>query len=177
MRGRRPIIALRYRDENYVNRMTKLSISALGNDATTPAAAELLHRFFQESGFPGDRASISANLQRMIADPNHWAAGAHESGHMIGVVTVTTMLYVEWGRLGEVGDLYVVPEARKRGIARELVHSALAWCADHGCSAVSVVVTERAEKEDGLGLFYDRLGFAPTGRRIYSRLLASDRAK
>ena len=152
--------------------MTTLSISTLGDDTATPAAAELLCRFFQESGFPGNRASILANLQRMIADPNHWAAAAHESGRMIGVVTVTTMLYVEWGRLGEVGDLYVLPEARKRGVARELVHSALAWCADLGCSAVSVVVTEKGEKEDGLGLFYDRLGFAATGRRIYSRLLA-----
>jgi GNAT superfamily N-acetyltransferase len=153
------------------DRMTKPSISALSDGATMGAAAELLHGFFQESGFPGDRASISANLKRMLADPNHWAAAAYESGRMIGVVTVTTMLYVEWGRLGEVGDLYVVPEARKRGVARELVHSALAWCAGQGCSAVSVVVTEKGEKEDGLGLFYDRLGFVSTGRRIYSRVL------
>jgi hypothetical protein len=33
------------------------------------------------------------------------------------------------------------------------------------------VVTEKGEKEDGLGLFYDRLGFVSTGRRIYSRVL------
>src|SRR5260370_1190446 len=36
----------------------------------------------------------------------------------VGVVTVTTMLYVEWGRLGEIGDLYVVPPARKSGPPR-----------------------------------------------------------
>ena len=151
--------------------MRKPSICALCDDASIGNAAELLHSFFQESGFPGDRASISANLRFMLADPNHWAAAAYESGKMIGVATVTTMLYVEWGRLGEVGDLYVVPEARKGGIARALVEAALAWCSDHGCSAVSVVVTERGEKEDGLGMFYDRLGFAATGRRLYSRLL------
>ncbi|MBV9569304.1 MAG: GNAT family N-acetyltransferase [Hyphomicrobiales bacterium] len=151
--------------------MGKPSIGALSDHASLGAAADLLHSFFQESGFPGDRDSISANLKSMLADPRNWAAAAYESGRMIGVVTVTTMLYVEWGRLGEVGDLYVVPEARNRGIARELVQAALAWCSDHGCSAVSVVVTERGEKEDGLGRFYDRLGFAPTGRRIYSRLL------
>jgi len=29
-----------------------------------------------------------------------------------GVRTATTMLYVEWGRLAEIGDLYVLPEQR-----------------------------------------------------------------
>jgi ribosomal protein S18 acetylase RimI-like enzyme len=44
-------------------------------------------------------------------------------GKIAGVVTVTTMLYVEWGRLGEIGDLYVVPEFRMKGIARSLVEA------------------------------------------------------
>ena len=42
-----------------------------------------------------------------------------------GIVTVTTMLYVEWGRLGEIGDLYVLPEFRMKGIARSLVEAAI----------------------------------------------------
>jgi ribosomal protein S18 acetylase RimI-like enzyme len=28
------------------------------------------------------------------------------------------MLYIEWGHLGEIGDLYVLPEARGNGIAQ-----------------------------------------------------------
>ena len=151
--------------------MTPPSLSTV-DEASAPRAVELLHDFFKESGFPGDRASISRNLREMLTDPYHWAALIHEHGQAIGVVTVTTMLYVEWGRLGEIGDLYVVPSARKRGVARRLIEAGLDWCYAHGCSAVSVVVTEQGEIRDGLGLFYRKLGFAASGRRIYTRPFA-----
>jgi aminoglycoside 6'-N-acetyltransferase I len=151
--------------------MTPPSLSTV-DEASAPRAVELLHDFFKESGFPGDRASISRNLREMLTDPYHWAALIHEHGQAIGVVTVTTMLYVEWGRLGEIGDLYVLPAARRRGLAKRLVGAALDWCRAHGCSAVSVVVTENGEIRDGLGEFYKRLGFGATGRRIYTRRLA-----
>ena len=151
--------------------MTPPSLSTV-DEASAPRAVELLHDFFKESGFPGDRASISRNLREMLMDPHHWAALIHDGGREAGVVTVTTMLYVEWGRLGEIGDLYVLPAARRRGLAKRLVDAALDWCRAHGCSAVSVVVTENGEIRDGLGEFYKRLGFGATGRRIYTRRLA-----
>ena len=42
----------------------------------------------------------------MRRDDNHWVAVALNKGHFVGIVTVTSMLYIEWGRLGEIGDLY-----------------------------------------------------------------------
>jgi hypothetical protein len=42
-----------------------------------------------------------------------------------GIVTVTTMLYVESGRLGEIGDLYVLPESRMKGLL-------MRWSRPHG---------------------------------------------
>ena len=150
--------------------MIKTSICAVdGNSA--PRAVKLLGDFFAESGFPGDRDSISLNLRAMLADPNHWAAIVRKAGEALGVMTVTTMPYVEWGRLGEIGDLYVVPDARQRGVARLLVEAGLDWCRARGCSAVSVVVTEQGELRDGLGLFYGKLGFLASGRRIYTMRL------
>jgi GNAT superfamily N-acetyltransferase len=91
----------------------------------TEMAVSLLHRFFQEEGFCGDRAIIAANLEWMCRDDNHWVAVASNKGHLVGIVTVTSMLYIEWGRLGEIGDLYVLPEARGNGIARRLVQAAI----------------------------------------------------
>ena len=136
------------------------------DDHTTEIAVSLLHRFFQEDGFSGDRSIITANIERMRRDDNHWAALALNKGHFVGIVTVTSMLYIEWGRLGEIGDLYVLPEARGNGVARRLVQAAIDWCRARGCSAVEVITTPQGEAAHGLSNFYSRLGFAATGRTI-----------
>jgi GNAT superfamily N-acetyltransferase len=86
-------------------------------------------------------------------------------------VTVTTMLYVEWGRLGEIGDLYVLPEARNSGIGAALIDAAKAKCRTMGCSAVSVVITPEGEEGHGLTRFYQRFGFAGSGRCIVTHVL------
>jgi hypothetical protein len=46
--------------------------------------------------------------------PHHWIALAWRVGKAVGIVAVTTMLYVEWGRLDEIGDLLCYP---RRGAA------------------------------------------------------------
>jgi GNAT superfamily N-acetyltransferase len=85
-------------------------------------------------------------------------------GQMVGIVTVTTMLYVEWGRFGEIGDLYVLPGRRMKGIARALVEAAIHWCRLQGCSAVTVTITPEGEERHGLSQFYAKFGFTPTDR-------------
>jgi GNAT superfamily N-acetyltransferase len=102
----------------------------------TGLATALLSRFFTEEGFSGTRETIAVNTRRLWADPHHWVALAWLDGIPVGVVTVTTMLYVEWGRLGEIGDLYVLPEARRGGVATALIDAAKAKCRELGCSAV-----------------------------------------
>ena len=102
----------------------------------------------------------------MRHDDYHWVALALNKGHFVGIVTVTSMVYIEWGRLGEIGDLYVLPEARGNGIARRLVQAAIDWCCARGCSAVEVTMTPVGEAAHGLSNFYSRLGIAATGRTI-----------
>ena len=70
----------------------------------------------------------------------HHAAGAHRGksrpnarrslllvraavnrGTAEAAIIVSTALYVEWGRLGEIGDLCVLPEHRRRGLTRLLI--------------------------------------------------------
>jgi GNAT superfamily N-acetyltransferase len=133
-------------------------------DGQVEAAADLLERFFREEGFAGDRETIRANLDALRNDPHHWAAISVIEGRIAGIVTVTTMLYVEWGRLGEIGDLYVLPEFRRKGIARALVEAALQWCRSQGCSAVTVTITREGETRHGLSRFYARFGFTRTDR-------------
>ncbi len=142
-------------------------------DAEVPAACHLLSRFFVEEGFAGDATSIVRNLEALLSDPNHWAALAiDDDGQAVGVVTVTTMIYVEWGRLAEIGDLYVRPDVRGNGIALALVEAAVAWSRQHGCSAISVVMTPEGEAAHGLSRFYQKLGFEPSGRTMSVRRFA-----
>jgi len=107
----------------------------------------------------------------MLADRFCWCAVAVDNGVAQAVITVSTALYVEWGRLGEIGDLYVLPEHRGRGLARRLVERAKAWCSANSCSAVSVTITPIGEQQHQLSKFYARLGFEQTGRTSASATL------
>jgi GNAT superfamily N-acetyltransferase len=88
---------------------------------TRGVAVELLARFFPEEGFPTPTSRIAETFDRMLADPSCWSALAVERDVFQVVVTVSTSLYVEWGRLAEIGDLHVLPAHRGRGLARRLV--------------------------------------------------------
>jgi GNAT superfamily N-acetyltransferase len=101
------------------------------------AAVDLLVRFFREEGFMTPPPRIAENLDRMLSDSSCWCALAVADGEARAVITVSTVLYVEWGRLGEIGDLYVLPEYRRRGLAPRLVAAAKDWCRAKGCSARS----------------------------------------
>jgi aminoglycoside 6'-N-acetyltransferase I len=135
------------------------------------SAVALLARFFAEEGFSTPRPQIARHLQEMLADGSCWAALASEDDAPVGVVTVTTMRYVEWGLLGEIGDLYVLPAKRGCGIGSMLVALALDWCRGKGCAAVSVTITPEGEARHDLSGFYGRLDFTATGLTIFSKRL------
>jgi GNAT superfamily N-acetyltransferase len=138
---------------------------------TRDGAVELLERFFREEGFTTPPLRIAENFARMLADPCCWCAVAVDRHAAQAVITVSTVLYVEWGRRAEIGDLYVLPEHRRRGLARRLVEHAKAWCRAQGCSAVPVTITPLGEQRHQLSQFYARLGFEQTGRTSASAAL------
>ena len=107
----------------------------------------------------------------MIADPFHWIGLVSMDQTAVGIVTVTTMLYIEWGRLGEIGDLYVLPALRGSGIGAALIEAAKVQCRVLGCSAVSVTITSEGDAKHGLTRFYERFGFAPSGRNLSTHIL------
>lgn len=84
----------------------------------------------------------------------------------LGIVTVSTSRDIEFGRLAEIGDLYVLPDVRNRGIANRLIQAAMSWCRKTGCSAALVTVTPEGDRLHGLRRFYEGLGFKSSDRMI-----------
>jgi GNAT superfamily N-acetyltransferase len=158
-------------------------VSAKGSDVpseihavthkTRGAAIELLVRFFREEGFATPPSRIEENLERMLTDPSCWCSLAVRDGTAHAVITVSTVRYVEWGRLGEIGDLYVLPEHRRRGLGRRLIERAKDWCRAQGCTAIAVTITPLGEQRHGLSRFYATLGFEQTGRTSASATLSA----
>ena len=64
----------------------------------------LLTRFFREEAFATPLSRIAENFDRMLADPFCWSALAADGETAQGIITVPTVLFVEWGRLGEIGE-------------------------------------------------------------------------
>ena len=131
---------------------------------TRHAAIELLVRFFREEGFATPPSRIEENFERMLSDSSCWCALAVKDGDARAITTVSTVLYVEWGRLGEIGDLYVLPEHRRCGLARRLIERGKEWCRAQGCTAVSVTITPLGEQRHRLSRFCSAHGFEQTGR-------------
>ena len=81
------------------------------------------------------------------------------------------MVYVEGVALARSAIFTMLPELRRKGLARRLVEHAEALCRTQSCSAVSVTITAAGERRHRLSQFYARLGFAQSGRMSVSATL------
>ena len=70
------------------------------------------------------------------------------------------------GREGQLLNVYVAREFRRRGIARQLVQAIIDWCADHG--VVRLVLSASAEGRP----LYEQMGFVATREMSYTGSLA-----
>jgi len=140
-----------------------------GDDLT--AATALLHRFFAEEGFTTDAATIAANVRTLAGHDTCALFVAEADGTTIGVTTVSLEFGVEFGWWAEMGDLYVLPEQRGKGISLALVGAVEEFLRQRGVAGYQVTVTPDAGARHGLADFYRRLGFGGEGRLILTRLL------
>jgi GNAT superfamily N-acetyltransferase len=149
---------------------TSIRIEKVGTESLE-TAFYLLRRFFVEEGFDTPAEKMRASLATMLASERSAVFWARRGGEALGVATVTTSVGVEYGRVAEMDDLYVLPQARGEGVARRLIEAACDWCRDQGCTTVLVTVTPEGEAAHGLLEFYRRRGFVNTGRVIVERSL------
>jgi len=136
------------------------------------SAILLLQRFFREEGFDTPDDVIAANTRRMLGLDVCAILQAEEDGVAIGVATVSMDFGIEFGWSAEMGDLYILPEWRGRGIARLIVAAAEDYLRARGAAGYQVTVTPFGEQSHGLRNFYRALGFAEEGRELLYRRLS-----
>jgi GNAT superfamily N-acetyltransferase len=91
---------------------------------------------------------------------------ARAEGRVVGVGVLAYRLSISAARLfASIEDLYVRPEARRRGVGRALLDAVEERCASRGVSYVEVQV-----EDEEAAAFYSALGYEPEpGVRLFSR--------
>jgi ribosomal protein S18 acetylase RimI-like enzyme len=116
-----------------------------------------------------------ALLKLLTSDELGFVALAEADGAVCGYFILTFGYDLEWnGRDAFLTELYLVPEARRRGFGRRLLEEAEAQAQRHGARALHLVV--RPENTAALNL-YLATGFHETERRLLTKPLRPEVAE
>jgi GNAT superfamily N-acetyltransferase len=151
--------------------MTAATIRQLTAQDDLSAATTLLIRFFREEQFDTPDEIIRRNTATLAGLDTCGLFIAEMDGKTIGVATVSLEFGVEFGWGAEMGDLYVLPEWRGKGVSRRLVLAIEAFLKERGATFYQVTVTPYARDAHDLGKFYEGLGFGSEGRLILAKSL------
>jgi GNAT superfamily N-acetyltransferase len=148
-----------------------LTVRRLSAADDTGEAASLLVRFFREEGFDTPDEVVRKHTQRMASIETCGLFVAEAHGETIGVATVSLEFGIEFGWSAEMGDLYVMPEWRGRGVSRALISAIEGFLLKRGASGYQVTVTPYAQQQHDLTKFYKKIGFSSEGRLILFKQL------
>lgn len=151
--------------------MSEVQIRRLSAGEDLNAATGLLIRFFREEQFETRDEIIRRNTATLAGLDTCGLFVAEAEGETIGVATVSLEFGVEFGWGAEMGDLYVLPEWRGKGVSRRLVQAIEEFLKVWGASFYQVTVTPYARDAHDLGKFYEGLGFGSEGRLILAKAL------
>jgi GNAT superfamily N-acetyltransferase len=158
---------------NPMSQIDQIKIRRLAPTDDPVAAIGLLCAFFREEGFPGGRGAIEAHVREMARLDICGIFVAEAAGTAVGVATVSLEFGIEYGWSAEMGDLYIIPRWRGRGLARLLTAAVEEFLLAKGVAGYQVTVASQGETREQLMAFYRRLGFEDEGRDILWRTLGN----
>ena len=140
--------------------------------ADIPQLLALIRRYWEFEGIAGFEAlRIELLLQHLIAAPHSGAVWVAETdGQLVGYLVAVTMPSLEHkGLMAEIDEMFVVPEARARGVGRQLLSSLEQALAARGCVRLQL---QLGVANTGARAFYRRLGYGPReGYELYDKPL------
>lgn len=149
--------------------MSAVQVRRLGSTDDVTDTAALLIRFFREEQFDTPDDIIRRNTKAMAGLDNCGLFIAENAGQAIGVATVSLEFGIEFGWGGEMGDLYVLPEWRGKGVSRRLVLAIEDFLKARGVASYQITLTPYAQDAHDLKTFYSGLGFETEGRLILAK--------
>jgi ribosomal protein S18 acetylase RimI-like enzyme len=130
----------------------------------------MMRRYYAEDGYPFVEAEARRAAADLIRDRRLgrlWVA--RDGGRVVAYLAVTLGFSLEYrGRDAFVDELVVAEAARGRGLGREALETAAAYCRALGVRAVHLEVERRRGRARAL---YRRMGFADRARRLMTRWL------
>ncbi|HEY4018961.1 MAG TPA: GNAT family N-acetyltransferase [Pseudonocardiaceae bacterium] len=127
--------------------------------------------FYAEDGFATGEPALRSNLTTLLASPAARVTLLHSADQPLGFAITTTSFGLENGLIAELEDLFVVPTARRRGLAGRLIADSVAWAREQGCRHLELVVAPNGRDIGHLVDYYLAHGFRDDGRRLISRPL------
>ena len=110
----------------------------------------------QQLGYDVGPTELAARLNRVLANPTHFAAVAEEGGRIYGLVHAYERPALEKACEVVVQSLVVDQSVRKRGIGRTLMTAAEEWAKSRGIE--QVVLHTRIDREEARS-FYEHIGY------------------
>ena len=154
--------------------MTPVSVREATPD-DVEALLDMMEPFNVFEHIPWTRAAAGEPLRRLLSDSSLGVVGIVElEAKPLGYFVVTWNYDLEWnGRDAFLTELFVVPEARGRGLGRAALVQAEALAREHGAHALHLVVRPENERAHAL---YLRAGFVHPGRVLLTKVLAEGSA-
>jgi len=129
-----------------------------------PPLLALVRRYWEFEGIEGFAAlRIELVLQRLLAEPRLGAIWVAESdGRLVGYLIAVLVLSVEHrGLMAEIDEFFVLPEARSRGVGRQLLAAAETALAARGCVRLQL---QLGLANSEARAFYQRRGYTVRAR-------------
>jgi GNAT superfamily N-acetyltransferase len=111
----------------------------------------------QQLGYSVGVAELASRMDRVIANPAHFAAVAEEDGAVRGLIHAYERPAIEKAYDIVVQSLVVDQLVRKAGLGKSLMMAAEAWARTRGVERV--VLYTRVDRDDARA-FYERIGYS-----------------
>jgi ribosomal protein S18 acetylase RimI-like enzyme len=114
-------------------------------------------------GYPTSSQQMCKRLETILADDNYATLVACDGEEIVGFIgTRVGPLYESDGHYGQIMTLAVATDHQRRGIGRKLMQAAEAMLIARG---VCVLIVTSGNQRPDAHAFYEKNGFAFTGRR------------